>query len=250
MSFPGIRAQVLLIERVDAAVSTTDRVEAGQHKPEVEMKGGSRLWTSMGVVGVLALAAPVSGQTCLAVVDLDDLHSVTLSGGADFFEGGHTYSGWGTFGGDVFLLAGYDHTDLVGVVENSKRIEGGLGITAVSTGKISACLLGTAGYGLGLADGVTSYDLIPAVAVAYDDLIPTSRWDLIPAARAGVAYSNWSVDGMSELDVDRTDGFVEIALGLVGPGGGWGVRPAFMLRSDDGSNVNIFSLTLNIAGGT
>ena len=214
------------------------------------MKGGPRLWTSMGFVGVLALAVPVAGQTCLAVVDLDDLHSVTLSAGADFFDGGHTFSGSGTFGGDVFLLAGYDHTDLVGVVENSKRIEGGLGITAISNGKISACLLGTGGYGLGLADGVTSYDLIPSVAVAYDDLTPTSRWDLIPAARAGLVYSNWSVDGMSELDVDRTDAFVEIALGLVGPGGGWGIRPAFMFLSEDGGNVQIFSLTVNIAGGT
>ncbi len=214
------------------------------------MKGGPRLWTSMGLVGVLALAVPVAGQTCLAVVDLDDLHSVTLSGGADFFEGGHTFSGWGTFGGDVFLLAGYDHTDLVGVEEASKRVEGGLGITAISTGKVSACLLGIAGYGLGLADGVTSYDLSPAVAIAYDDLTPASRWDLIPAARAGLVYSNWSVDGMSEFDVARTDAFVEIALGLVGPGGGWGVRPAFTVLSEDVGSVQIFSFTVHIAGGS
>jgi hypothetical protein len=214
------------------------------------MKGGSRLWTSVAFMGVLALAAPVAGQTCLAVVDLDDLHSVTLSGGADLFEGGHTFSGWGTFGGDVFLLAGYDHTDLVGLEENSKRFEGGLGITAISTGKVSACLLGTAGYGLGLDEGVTSYDLIPAVAVAYDDLMPTSRWDLIPAVRGGIVYNSFSVDGMSELDDDRTDGFGEIALGLVGPGGGWGIRPAFMLRSEEDGSLKIFSLTINIAGGS
>jgi hypothetical protein len=214
------------------------------------MKGGSRFWTKLGLVGVLTLAAPVAGQTCLAVVDLDDLHSVTLSGGADLYDGGHTFSGWGTFGGTVFLLAGYDYTDLVGVEEASKRVEGGLGITAISTGKVSACLLGTAGYQLGLPDGETRYDLIPAVAVAYDDLIPTSRWDLIPAARGGVVYSSRSVEGMSELDDDRTDGFGEIALGLVGPGGGWGIRPAFMLLSKEGGTDKIFSLTLNIAGGT
>lgn len=214
------------------------------------MKGGSRLWTSMGLVGVLALAVPAAGQTCLAAVELDDLHSVVLSAGADLYDGGHTFSGWGTFGGEVFVLAGYDHTDLVGTEEASKRVEGGLGITAVSTGRISACLLGTAGYGLGLAEGVTSYDLIPAVAVAYDDLIPSSSFDLIPAARVGFVYSNWSVDGMSELDVAGTDAFGEIALGIVGPGGGWGIRPAFMLLSEDGGNLKIFSLTLNIAGGT
>ena len=106
------------------------------------------------------------------------------------------------------------------------------------------------GYGLGLPDGVSSYDLVPAIAVAYDDLLPRHALALIPALRFGAVYTSFSDEAASELDFNQTDSFLELGVGLVGPGGRWGIRPSLLLLSTGGDAGKVFRINVSLAGGT
>lgn len=205
------------------------------------------------VLALIFTPAALAAQVCLGRPALVNNSKANLGAGVSFFDGGKGFNAQATYGGPLFVFAGFEYLDFDDTDFSFKTIGGGVGYEArTSDGNITICPTGSIIYGFGLeilGIDFTSLQFVPALAAGFTaEVSPTVR--ATPFAEVGFVYSRLTADAGPIGDDTETDtaGLLRLGLGLIF-NQRLSIRPMVTIPISEDDGDTIFGVEFSVAIG-
>lgn len=171
------------------------------------------------LLGSLLTAEPLIGQVCGGSPTLQGDRSVNVGLGADFFDGGKSFSGGVTVGSQWLVAANFGFTDFDETTVSQKSLSGGFGWEYQGESGLAVCPQAQVRYGFGMELGgadLTSWILGPGISLGFETDL-SDAISVIPTGSAFVVYEDLTADlGVGgEFSESETYGVLSLGLGFV-----------------------------------